>query len=469
MTAAPVQQLAGAPVAIPLRGYQRESIEDRKHVQVEKWCRQSGKDFTTSLKAVLRGLDKRHRGDWLIGSLTQRQADLTHEKAAMHARAITEVMCPESEEEFEANIGGKYFRFVARTIVLPNGRKIISLPGRDPDSWAGYTANIIITEFALFPGGGEKHWRTMTPIAFTNGLDVYAISTPRSKDTRFYKLCQNKKGRYSVRVVDIHRAVRDGLILRDEDGEPCGVEEFKEIYDDPVGWEREYLVRETDDLDALIRWPDVEAAYEAYDIALLDLKDDRGYDSKTENVFAARLLSCTGRLTCGWDVARRRDLSTFWINEQVGKRQWLRALVIMRRCSFQFQREGMIEQAMDTLRGMVGCGDSTGLGIESNERLEKKYGLRWRGVTFTGGSKLALASRLQTTYQDGGQAIPQSAEIVAYDLHALQKETRGDKILIHEMQNALEPDSHCDIAYANALALEAAQLQFARPYCTTWN
>ena len=54
--------------------------------------------------------------------------------------------------------------------------------------------------------------------------------------------------------------------------------------------------------------------------------------------------------------------------------------------------------------------------------------------------------------------------MAAYDLHGLQKEVKGDTIRIHEMANPLEPDSHCDLAFANALALAAANIEFAQGY-----
>ncbi|HUW99941.1 MAG TPA: terminase family protein [Phycisphaerae bacterium] len=450
------------PVVLEWRDYQKQSIDDPKHVQADFWCRQSGKDFTTAFKAVMRGLtDGVHK---LIVSVTQRQADLTFEKVGTHARAISEMMCPEDHEDFEIEINGKKFTFTRRELTLPSGARIISLPGRHPDSLAGYTADVILTEYALFPDGGFKHWRYVTPVALTNGLSVWIITTPRTKDTKAYEIRQNKKGRYSVRTVDIYRAVADGLLLHDEDGRPCTIPEFKEVYGDELGWQTEYLVQECDDMDALLSWPTIEAAYEKYDCPVLDLADDRGYEPQRENIFAFRLSALPGRLTCGWDVARKKHLSVVWINEQVGSRQFLRMLIVFRRCTFGFQRNGVIEQMMNTLPNIVGCGDSTGLGMESNEKLTQKYGLRWEGVNFSGPAKVALASKLQTTYQDRGQAIPGSADFVAYDLHGLQKQLVGDRLIVHEMQNVLEPDSHCDFAYANALALKAAGLEFAQPY-----
>lgn len=453
---------ADTPTVLTWRPYQKACIDDRKHVQADFWCRQSGKDFTAAFKAVVRGLEDPH--DRLIVSVTQRQADLTFDKVATHARAVSGILCPEEHTEFLAQVGGRPITFTRRQVTLPSGARIISLPGRDPDSLAGYTAHVILTEYALFPDGGHKHWRYVAPVALTNGLDVWVITTPRTKDTKAYDLRRNERGRYSVRVVDVHRAVADGLVLRDEDGTPCSVETFQEIYADPVGWQTEYLVQECDDLDALLSWADIEAAQEDYDCPVLDLRDDTGYDPRARNVFAE--LDVDPRdLTAGWDVARRRHLSALWINGRAPgtDRQTLRCLVLMRRCSFPFQR-AIVAQALDTHRTLRGAGDATGLGMESNEALHAAYGERWRAVQFTAPQKIALASRLQSTFQARQQVIPRSAEAVAYDLHALQKEVRGDRTLIHETQNALESDSHCDIAYALALALEAASVDVAEPY-----
>lgn len=456
------------PVAFNWRAYQKEAIDIPKRVRLKFWCRQSGKDEETAFEQVLRPLQGA-RGDRSIVSLTQRQADLTFEKTARHARAISRVMCPETSEDFPARIGGKTFKFTARVLTLPTGQRIKSLPGRDPDALVGDACHLVLTEFALFPRGGYEHWRRLTPMALSNGFDVDVITTPRGKDTKAYELRQNKKGRYWVSVVNIHRAVADGLVLRDENGDPCTIDQFREIYADPIGWQTEYDVEESDALAALIALADIEACCEPYEFTLLDLADSRGYDRQTENVFALRLAGLPGRLTVGWDVARRKDLSVLWFNEDVGGRQFLRLLIIMRRCRFDFQREGVIEQAMDTLPNLCGAGDETGLGMESNERLRLKYGeFRWRPVNFAS-SKLALASRLQTYWQERRQIIPVSADQVQMDVHGLQKERRGDRLLVHETANTLEPDSHCDMAWANALALDAASVQFAQPHVSVMN
>jgi phage FluMu gp28-like protein len=458
-------QAANNPTVFNWRGYQKEVIDWRSHIRIRIWCRQSGKDETNAFEHVIRPIQGAP-GDRSLISLTQRQADLSFEKVCRHTRAIAKVMCPESHEDFPGKIGGKAFTFTQHVLTLPTGQRIKSLPGRDVNALVGDKCHLQFTEFALFPFGGRKHWRYLTPMALQNGYDVDVTTTPRGKDTKAYELRQNKNGRYKVSVVDIYRAVEDGLVLYDEEGKPCSIADMQKIYNDPIGWGTEYLCIESDALAALIALVDIEKCTEPYEFVLLDVADNQGYDPQTQNIFAQRLKGLPGRLTVGWDVARRKDLSVLWFNEEVGKTHYLRLLVIMRRCRFDYQREGIVEQAMNTLPNLCGAGDETGLGMESNERLKNKYGeLRWRPINF-GSSKTALASRLQTYYQERHQVIPMSADQVQMDVQGLQKELKGDKLLVHETANTLEPDSHCDMAWANALALEAASVTMAPPKIT---
>jgi phage FluMu gp28-like protein len=106
----------------------------------------------------------------------------------------------------------------ARELILPNGARVVSLPGRDPDTLAGLTGNVIFTEFGLFPGGGYDHWRVVFPLA-TRGFKVIVISTPRGKNTKFFELWSDKET-YSVHTCDIYQSVeQDGFVLRDNKGD----------------------------------------------------------------------------------------------------------------------------------------------------------------------------------------------------------------------------------------------------------
>ena len=217
-----------------------------------KWCRQSGKDFTASLKACLSALAKPEA--WFIVSLTERQALATFDKVKMHLRAFGVVLGDlqfiDEQIRFQDK-KGDWCQVTAKTVRLPGGGSITALPGSNPDAIAGLTGNIIFTEFALMPDNGVAHWRVVFPL-ITRGFRLIAISTPRGHGTKFAELCRNAKGKYWVSEVDIHKAVADGVKLTDEEGAPITVEELEELYADPMGWSREYLIKESDELDALV-------------------------------------------------------------------------------------------------------------------------------------------------------------------------------------------------------------------------
>jgi phage FluMu gp28-like protein len=347
---------------------------------------------------------------------------------------------------------------------------VTSLPGRDPDTLAGLTGNVIFTEFGLFPNGGYDHWRVVFPLA-TRGFQVIVISTPRGKNTRFYELCQNLDGAYSVHVCDIHQSIReDGFVLRDNAGQPTDLATFKKLYGDASGFEREYECRFTGDASSLITWAELEraAALNREDAKsakqatkVIRMENDQGATINTGSPLDELLMHLSGfavtmhTIPVGWDVARRGHLSVVTINAQrAGMPMILAGLVLMRNCSFDAMRR-VVSAVMDCSRKTVGFGDATGLGMESNETLQKKYGDRWTPFTFTAAGKREIASALKTAFADGTQTIPPldgPHKFVATDLYAIQKDDTGASLVLSEGVNPLLEESHCDIAYALGLA-----------------
>ena len=460
---------------INLYRYQRDFVADKARVVVGIWCRQAGKDFSAALKAVDDALETGQA--WYIISLSQRQADATFDKckkiAEVYKQALrlTGRITSADDAEYldhDAEID-QYFRCQSHTLKLPGGGSVTSLPGRNPDTLAGLTGNIILTEFGLFPRGGYNHWRVVFPLA-TRGFQVVVISTPRGKNTKFYELVSNSET-FSVHFVDIHRAMADGMPLTDKQGKTCSVEEFRKIYSDEAGWQREYLCQFAGDLEALVTWSQlVEAGLRSGDaqVHFCRIENEVGYQA----TFFAELASLEGRLEMGWDVARTGDLSSLWINHRApGGWRNLVALVLMHKTTFALQRQ-VVSDAME-IRGhfgnSVGCGDATGLGMDSNETLHARYGDRWVGVAFTAASKREMASAIVTAFHDGNQGIPPldgAMKFVATDLYALQADRSRENLVVSESVNALLPESHCDLAWSCGLARRAATLAGAEPYCS---
>lgn len=456
-------------IGIDLDPAQRAFFLDKARVQAVIWHRRKGKDFVAAGKAVFDALESGQ--DWYIVSLTQRQADQTFRYCIDWAKRFIDVIAEHQVRESEYAEYDRDLRhtfvFKSREIVLPNGARIVSLPGRDPDKLAGIGGNLILTEFGLFPGGGYDHWRVLFPI-ITRGSKVIAISTPRSKQTKFYELCTDDQT-YSVHRCDIHRSLAEGYVLRDQKGDPTDLATFKRLYGDDAGFEREFELQFTGDLSTLIRWALLEAAGERgreLPFTLLEVVADAGWDPETfRRMRAADPFG--GRWELGWDVARRGDISVLAVNQALaGDDRHLRALVLMRDTTFALQRE-IVTATMDADARAVGRGDATGLGADSNETLESRYGDRWRGVPFTVSSKSELGSGLATAFIDASQTLPPMDgphKFVATDLYAISKqadasgevdESGKGRLKLVEGENPLLPDSHCDVAYALALAIAA--------------
>jgi phage FluMu gp28-like protein len=165
-------------------------------------------------------------------------------------------------------------------------------------------------------------------------------------------------------------------------------------------------------------------------------------------------------------VARTRDLSVLWTNLNSRSLAFkpLVRLVVMQNCPFDLQRL-VIRGGMNASRVSVGCGDSTGMGIDTNETFEREFKDRWQGVNFGGTRKRELASSLATAYSEGTQALPSMEHygFIHADIFAIQKDESNGRFDLDETENPLMPESHCDIAWANALSRRAGAIPMLPP------
>lgn len=468
------------PQSVQLDASQKRFLADDSAVKLAIWHRQKGKDFVAACDAVMDALET--GASWYIISLTQRQADETFAKCVEWTRRIDRVVKGLRVESGEAYVEhddelGLDFRHQANTLHFPGGGRVVSLPGRNPDTIAGYTGNIIFTELALFPRGGYDHWRVVFPLT-TRGYRLVGITTPRGQDTKAYELF-NDPEECSVHFCDIYQSVyEEGFVLHDKAGKPypmatreqqeAAIESFRRRYNDEIGWQREYECQWTGSLETLLKMSQLAAAAtrgEGRPFDCLRIDNDAGWNP----AFFDGIERMQGRPELGWDVARHGHLSSLWINEATGDDRRLRYLVLMHNTSFELQRQ-VVRTVMDARAGAVGNGDRTGLGMDSNETLSTLYPGRWEGVDFGGVRKSELASALYTAYRDGTQTLPASARqggehhFIPHDLYAIQKEGNPEaaeqehakaRLKLVETQNPLLDESHCDIAWSNALALRA--------------
>ncbi len=476
-----------APSVITFDPSQRRLFEDPARVVAVNWHRQKGKDFTAIAKAINEACVTGQ--DWWVVGMTQAQADETFNKGKKVIGAMklllkrmfgTDEVREESESfvDYDAEIDHA-FVCTARIMRLPNGARVVSLPGKDPDTLAGRTGNMLLTEFGLYPKGGYPHWDVLFPITTRGGFKFIMISTPRGKNTKFYEVFSNAEGFYSVHFCDIYKSVHeDGYQLYDAQGKPfpqntteerdLAIKTFRRIYNSESKWPREYECQFTGDLSSLIPWAELERAAELGKDLPFDFVRVNDSGSPIGPVWQALKAEALagGRVEVGWDVARTNHLSAITINfNRTNRPKHLRFVVAMRNLPFEDQR-AFVRAAMDLRYGSVGGGDATGLGRESNEAMEKRYKDRWSPYQFTVPGKRAIASSLVTAFGDGAQTLPAldgPHKSIATDLYAIQKDDTGGQLLLEETPNPLLPESHCDIAYSLGINRVVGARQYRSP------
>ena len=189
------------------------------------WARQTGKSFACTGEAVEDAI--KNGSEWVALSAGERQALELMRKAKEWTEAYKSVMASyaEDRETPEALIR-------SAEITWPKGGRLLALPA-NPDTARGYSANLILDEFA-FHEKPDEIWRAIYP-SISNPLKgqkkIRIVSTPNGKANKFYDLW-TKNEKYSHHKVTIHDAVAQGL--------PLDIEELKAGLDDPEGWAQEY-------------------------------------------------------------------------------------------------------------------------------------------------------------------------------------------------------------------------------------
>jgi hypothetical protein len=100
------------------------------------------------------------------------------------------------------------------------------------------------------------------------------------------------------------------------------------------------------------------------------------------------------------------------------------------------------------------AGDETGLGRQICWEAAKQYGSRFLSVNFAS-AKHDLGFALMNQLSIAQKRFPRSEQDIAAQPFALRKVHTGARCTFTECRNRLNPASHCDIAWAGALASHA--------------
>lgn len=403
-----------------LHPYQRRWLLDDSRFKVGMFARQCGKTFTSTLEIVLDCLHAEIAGGrsrWVILSRGERQArEAMNEGVKLHLRALQAAFAAQ-DWDFTPEIR-------ALEVKLPGGSVITALPA-NPDTARGFSANVLLDEFA-FHQDSRAIWRALFPVISKPGLKLRVISTPNGKGNRFHELMTGTGDEWSRHTVDIYQAVADGL--------PRDIDELRRGAGDPDLWAQEFE----------LQWLDEASAWLPFELISSCEDEDAGQPERYQG----------GPCYVGVDIAARNDLFVIWVVEQVGDVYWSREIIERRRIPFA-EQDALLDGVFARYRVLRAVMDQTGMGEKPVQDAQRRHGsTRVEGVLFTAPNKLSMATRGRQAFEDRKLRIPAGNDALRADLHKLKKMTgpTGAPRFVAESDHA----GHADRAWACFMALTAA-------------
>ena len=424
--------------------YQRAWVDDSARFKAGIWSRQTGKDFSSAAE-IARDLQRTAQNTWLIAAPSERQSLESMAKVKEWVEAFDLAI---EFEGIEREHAGALMK--SAEIRLPNGSRCIAVPGR-PDTVRGFSANLLLTEFAFFDDP-DATWRAVLP-SITNPLrggekKARLISTANGKTgqgRRFYEIVRDnllepKKGRkqaWSVHKVSIHDAIASGL--------PMNADDLREALDDAEGWAQEYLCEFLDSSNVLLPYELIGGAEGGGAAEICDPAFWQGSDRRN--------------IALGIDFGRTNDPTVCWALEEVGD-VWITREVLVLRNMPAPEQEEILRSRIRKARRV--CFDYTGPGIGLGDYLAKEFGRHDPGkhqfgrielCTFTAKFKREIFPKLRRWFETPVRLrIPSSVE-VREDLHAMSQTVRNGEYSYSAPRTA---EGHSDRCTALALAVRAA-------------
>lgn len=397
--------------------YQRRWVLDARRFKIGVWSRQVGKSFATAFEADLDCIQT-PRTDWLVMSAGQRQSDEWMLKALAVARAC------EAGLAGTKDAGAAKFTASASEIRFANGSRILSLPA-NPDTARGYSANLVLDEFAMHEADREV-WAAIFP-TITNELSgqkkIRVVSTPKGRGNKFAELWEEGGAQWSRHRVTLDDAIAAGLRV-----DKAALREG--VADEDI-WRQEFYCE-----------------FLASDTTCFPLDLIRA----CERIPAPEAPPDAPRYI-GVDIGRAHDLTAIAELAAVGEELRLVDLETIERAPFAEQREILWSRlSRPSVRGVAI--DATGIGAQLAEETRAKFGSRVEPVQFTNATKNGLFQSLHRAMEEARLVLPADREL-REDINAMHRKiSTGGNI---QFTAPRRPDGHSDRACALALAVYCAE------------
>ena len=413
---------------VKLFPYQQAAVTDDSRFALHCWARQTGKDFSLSLKHTRKRM--RLGGTTVCIAAGQRQTVETIAKVKLHTEAM-KLKFDYEEIEFPGTD-----EFATQVTFKHNGGRIVALPA-NPDTVRGYTGDVWLNELA-FMKFADKMWKAAFAIA-TRGYSVDISSTPQGQAGRFWEVCKKvgissvggmerthwNSGEWSVHWCDVQTAISQGY--------PVNARQLRAAIDDDDTWLQEYEPHFLADAENFIPMELVIAC------------ESEGASLEVPAGFIAQ-----GPLYLGGDIGRKKDRTVFWLKEKIGDVLWTRAVIVLERTPFAAQA-----QILDSLLAKVSraCLDATGMGMQLAEQAVSKWGAKVEPVMFNLENKEKMAVAQKRNFEERRERIP-AAAFIRRSINAVKRYTSNTGHFRFDADRTEQ--GHADEFWASALCTAAA-------------
>jgi phage FluMu gp28-like protein len=342
-----------------------------------------------------------------------------------------------------------------QVMTFNNGRKIVAGTS-NPKFFRSKGGAAGLDEFA-FHRDGRELFKAAHATAMFWGYPLRIWSThngPGSYFNSLIKAAKETSGQFkaSLHKVTVIDAVEQGIVERidmrkkrledvpapDAKRRQEWLDELRATCPDEDTWNEEYMCIPSTDASSLLSYDLIGAC----EVSNLELFDVLSLPTEGPPIYA------------GFDVGRKRDLSSLWGLEKNADVFWTRLARVMSQMNFSAQ-EGVLNVLLGNRRVKRLCIDSTGIGMQMAERLQQRWGrYRVEAVNFTAAVKSELAMPLRRLFEDKLVRVPAN-DAVREDLHSIRKiVTAANNVRLDADRS--DTDGHGDRFWSLALAYHAA-------------
>ena len=374
-------------------------------------ARQVGKSLMVMAEAVFDCITT-PSDTWVCLSTTERQSAELLAKGKKWAEAFLTCSTDDTREHMRYTSSASEIKFA-------NGSRIISVPATQNSR--GWTGNVILDEYALHRDGGFNVWQSAFAIC-TNRIagrkKLRVISTPSSRNTKFYDLWTNNKA--------FHKSLMTYPMCL-EQGLPGSEEDVLAGMDDPAMYAIEFLCQFAD------------SSSSAFPLDLLC--------RQTRNCPVGIV---SGTRYVGWDVARSGDKSVVLTLIRHDDSLYVEDIQIMRDTPYDIQKKVLATAASKASKVLI---DSSGMGDPLAEEMILKLGPKVEKYQFTAQSKTSLMVGLRKSLDTGELWIPDRKDVID-DIASMDKVVTPTGAVAYSARHT--KSGHADICCALALAVKAA-------------